>query len=161
MATNFDNFEPPAPASTTTTSSTSTTTACTATIVSNAMTGLVAYKGVARGVPGFSYYTTTPANKNKIRVSGYRIKDLPSAGDGILYLNNVAVTDEQLISATDNGKLVYVPATDADAAATFNFLTETSCGNSANAAVSFVVSERPDDDCSCNTTTSSTTTTTT
>lgn len=161
MATNFEGYVPPNPPSTTTTSSTTTTTACVATVVGNAMTGLVAYKGIAVGVPGFSYFVSS-SNRNKVKPTGFRIKDLPSAGDGILYLNDVAVTDEQLISIQDNGKLVYVPAVDADSAATFNFLVETNCGNSANAAVSFVVSQKPDDDgCNCYTSTTSSSSTTT
>lgn len=159
--TTQEPFVPAPQPSTTTSSTTSSTTACTATVVANPMTSLEAYKGVGIGIPAFTWYLTA-GNRAKTRATGYRIKDLPAAGDGILYLNNVAVTDEQLISPEDNGKLIYVPKADADASATFNFLVETNCGNSANAAVTIAVTAEPvDDDCNCNSTTSSTTTTTT
>lgn len=159
--TTQEPFVPPAPASTTTSSTTSSTTACSATVVANPMTSLEAYKGEGIGIPAFTFYLTA-GNKAKVRATGFQIKDLPSAADGILYLNNVAVTDEQVISPEDNGKLIYVAKTDADSTGTFNFLVQTNCGNSANAAVTITVTERPvDEDCDCSSTTSSTTTTTT
>ena len=160
MATEFIPYPCVAPASTTTTSSTTTTTVCVSTIVSNAMS-LSAFKGIATGIPAFSWYSPS-TNRNKIKVTGFRIKDLPAAGDGILYLNDIAVTDEQLISVQDNGKLVYAPKADADGSATINFITETSCGNSAQVAVTFTVTQKPDDDgCNCYTSTTSSTSTTT
>jgi hypothetical protein len=157
--TTQEPFIPPAQPSTTTSSTTSSTTACSATVVANAMTSLEAYKGVGIGIPAFTFYLTA-GNKAKVRATGFQIKDLPAAGDGILYLNNVAVTDEQVISVEDNGKLIYIPKADADASATFNFLVQTNCGNSANAAVTIAVTDKPvDEDCDCGTTSSTTTTT--
>lgn len=151
-------YQPPAGSSTTTSSTTSSTTVCNATVVANPMPSLEAFKGIGFGIPAFTWYLTS-GNRAKTRATGYRIKDLPASADGVLYLNNVAVTDEQLISPEDNGKLVYVPKADADSSATFNFLVETNCGVSANAAVTIAVTEKPDDgDCDC--TGSSTTTTT-
>lgn len=157
MATSIDPYVPPAVGSTTTTSSTTTTTACAATIVTNAM-ALSAYKGVAMGIPAFSFYVSS-SNRNKVRALGFRIKDLPASIDGILYLNNVVVTDEQLISVAENGKLVYVPKADADSSATINFIVETTCGNGSQTAVTFTVTDKPDDDdCNCSSSSTSTTT---
>lgn len=156
--TTQEPFVPVPPPSTTTTTTTSTTTACSSTPVADAI-NLSAYKGVGIGIPAFTFRATV-GNPGRVRALQYRIKDLPAAGDGILYLNNVAVLDEAVISIADNGKLVYVPKPDADASATFNYLVETNCGTSANAAVTIAVTDKPvDDDCDCNTTTSTTTTT--
>jgi len=159
--TTQEPFIPTPLPSTTTTSTTTTTVACAVTPISNPMT-LSAYKGVAIGIPAFTFYPSTgsAAMRARVQAAGFRIKDLPAAGDGILYLNGVAVTDEQLISPANNGKLYYIPKTDADAQATFNYLTETNCGNSANAAVTINVTDKPvDEDCDCGTTSSTTTTT--
>lgn len=150
-------FIPPNGTTTTSTSSTTSTTACTSTITSNPIT-ISAYKGIGKGIPAFTYQST----KAGVKASGFRIKSLPLVGDGILYLNNVAVTDEQLLNINDNGKLIYVPVANADAQATFTFLTETPCGNSVEETVTINVTDPPaDDDCNCNSTTTSSTSTTT
>lgn len=149
---------------TTTTSSTSTTTTtttqCVATITTNPL-NLKAYKGIAIGIPGFTFYAIHGGSK--IRANGFRIKDLPNPADGVLYLGKVPVVDEQLITPLQNGRLVYKPAANADASASFNFLVETACGNGASTAVNIAVSAAPvdDDDCNCSSSTSSSSSTTT
>lgn len=160
MATVIIPYTPPLAPSTTSTSSTTTSTLCTSTIVTNVQT-LSAYKGIGIGIPGFTYQVTS-ANSNRVQATGYIIKSLPLVADGILYLNNVAVTLNQVVSPTDNGKLVYVPKTDADAQATFTFAVQTNCGTGSDTTITINVTTAPNpDNCNCSTSTTSSTSTTT
>ena len=160
MATVIVPYIPPLAPSTTSTSSTTTSTLCTSTIVTNAQT-ISAYKGIGKGLSAFTYQVTS-ANSNRVQVTGYIIKTLPNAANGVLYLNNVAVTANQVISPQDNGKLVYLPKTDATAQGTFTFAVQTNCGTGSDTTITVNVTAAPTpDNCNCGSTTSSSTSTTT